>query len=303
MIFVLGIERSATTWVSNILDMHPGTALYMEPLSKNTSRFKKWPHRFVKINDLSTQARYFNTEFDYLKKRKRFLFNSITDADWAWRCDIKISQKFWDASARARDFFELNFNRMGTSGYPAKQTHTVEIIKELRLNYNVPLLKHIHPGVKVVVVLRNYAANVQSVVHQIHKGNLSELAELLQDQFGKINEQTIFDYWAESYNQLFNELEAEQIPHFVVRQDDLIQSGKETVDGLLSFLDLASAPSVYNYLSRSNDTGGGKHSTKRDHNAIMEQNRQAENKLRPQLATQIDEINWHPVLRKEIKKL
>ncbi|NGP89792.1 sulfotransferase [Fodinibius halophilus] len=303
MVFILGIERSATTWVSNILDMHSGTELYMEPLSERTSRFKQWPNRFTKIEDLPGRAQYFQEEFTYLRERNKFFFSRLSDADLAWQLDFLIAEKLWRALPLARDFFELNFNRKGTREYPSKRISTVDIIKEVRLNFNTSILKYIHPNIKVVVVLRNYAANVQSVARQISKGNLSELAELLQNHFHDINEQTIFDYWANSYNHLLKDLDEEKISYFVLRQKDLIQSGEETIDDLLSFLELSPEPSVYNYISRSNVSGAGKHNTKRSHNKILEQNSQAQNKLYPKIAEQIDTTDWHPVLHKEIIKL
>ena len=302
MIFVLGIERSATTWVSNILDMHPGTELFMEPLSVNISRFEDWPNRFVKIQNLSEKARYFREEFERLKKRKRFLLTRISDADLAWNADIMAARKLWKISPAARDFFELNFHRSGGGGYPPKSDHPIPVIKELRLNYNAGLIPEICPDAKAIVILRNYAGNVRSIEHQIKQGNLDELAELLRTKYGNINTTAIFDYWATSYNTLVGDLERAGTEFLIVQQEELIRQGKEPVASLLSFMGLQPVSAVYDYLSASNKRGSGKHSTNRDHKAILEKNRQAERELRAVLEKQIDNIAWHPLLKESINK-
>src|SRR5699024_11374203 len=107
MIFVLGIERSATTWVSNILDMHPGTELFMEPLSANISGFKDWPNRFKKIQDLSDKAHYFREEFEQLKKRKRFLLTRISDTNLAWNTEKMDGRKRGNNTPNANDYLKL----------------------------------------------------------------------------------------------------------------------------------------------------------------------------------------------------
>lgn len=302
MVFVLGIERSATTWVSNILDMHSGTELYMEPLSANISLFENWPPRFVEIENTAERAAYFWDEFARLKKRKRFLLSRFGDSDTAWSVDMSLARKFWQFSPFARDFFELNFHRAGTHGYPAKTKNPVQIIKELRLNYNVPLIRDIDPSAKVVVVLRNYAANVQSIAQHIGRGSLAELAQLLKERYGDLDIHHIFDYWGDSYNRLLSDLDKYNIEHVVVKQEELIQSGRQTLDKLLRFVGLEPEQTVYNYLSESDTSGSGKHSTDRDHAVILNKNRQAEKELYSLLADRIEKNQWHPLLKEQVTK-
>lgn len=302
MVFVLGVERSATTWVSNILDMHPGTEVYMEPLSINISVLRDWPNRFNKIENSSEKARYFLEELNIIKDRKKFLLGLISDADWAWKIDMNMGKKFWNISSRARDFFELNFHRRGVTGYPPKSKNPLLVFKELRLNYNAPLIKKIDPDAKVVVVVRNYAANVKSIAKQIERGNLLELAALLEKRYGGTSLKNIFDYWSSSYNTLLNDLDDEGINYLLVKQEDLIKSGDETVNQLFNFVSLTPVSSVYNYLEASNTAGNGKHSTNRNHNDIIEENKRAEKELNPVLAEQIKSIEWHPSLREVITR-
>lgn len=302
MIFILGIERSATTWVSNIIDMHPGTELYMEPLSSNVSRFERWPNRFIKIQNVSQKAKYFKEEFNYIKNRKRLLFTRVYDTNWAWHIDMKIGQKMWGNSSIARDFFELNFHRRETTGYPSKNAKPIRVIKELRLNFNAPVIKEINSNTKVVVILRNYAANIQSIAKQIEKGNLVELNQILQNKFGKTNINTIFSFWANSYNVLLKDLENENINYLLIKHKDLITSGKETIKQLFQFIGLPLVPSVYNYLVTSNKKGSGKHNTNRNHADVVEKNRQAEKELYPMLAEHISGVEWHPLLQDFVTK-
>lgn len=302
MIFVLGIERSATTWVSNILDMHPGTELYMEPLSGNTSRFNGWPDRFERVGDLSERAQYFREEFEQLKERKRFLFSRVSDSNVAWNTDIEIARKLWGVSLTARDFFELNFHRVGSQVYPPKSQHPIPVIKELRLNFNARLIRKIDPDAKVIVILRNFASNVLSIEDQVKSGNLEELTGLLREKYSTVDITTIFTYWAESYNSLLADLEKTDTDFLLVRQEDLIKNGIESVDKLFGFLELQPASTVYDYLYASNKSGSGKHSTDRDHDAILNKNREAEEKLRPVLKEQIQSISWHPLLKESVIK-
>lgn len=302
MVFVLGIERSATTWASNILDMHPATELYMEPLSQNISRFKNWPDRFTNIEDPAEKARYFRSEFTHLKNRKKLLFSRIKDADWAWKSDMKIAQKFWRILPFARDFFELNFHRRDPSGYPSKSKNPLQIIKEVRLNFNVPVIRKIDRDARVIVILRNYAATTQSIQKQIKKGNLKELSRLLQGRYGNTDTEAIFDYWAQSYNSLLYDLDTEKIDYLLIQHSDLITSGKETVQSIFDFLGLDLTPSVYEYLDVSNKRGSGKHSTNRSHAEILEENRKAERTLYPQLAERIAKVELHPALQNVVTK-
>src|SRR5699024_7242617 len=232
MVFVLGIERSATTWVSNILDMHPGTELFMEPLSTNISCFSDWPNRFKKIEDLSGKARYFREEFEQLKKRKRFLLTRISDANLAWNADMMAARKCWKISPRARDFFELNFHRLKGWEYPSKSANPIPVIKELRLNYNTELIPKISPTAKVIVILRNYAGNIRSIEHQFKQENLQELAELLRAKYGNTDVTAIFDYWATSYNTPLNALEKNGTEFMILQQEELIRSGKKYANEL-----------------------------------------------------------------------
>src|SRR5699024_7381309 len=302
MVFVLGIERSATTWISNILDMHPGTELFMEPLSANISGFKDWPNRFKKIQDLSDKAHYFREEFEQLKKRKRFLLTRISDTNLAWNTDMMAARKWWNISPKARDFFELNFHRIKGREYPSKSAKPIPVIKELRLNYNAELIPKISPAAKVIVILRNYAGNIRSIEHQFKQENLQELAELLRAKYGNTNVTTIFDYWATSYNTLLGVLERTGTRFMILQQEELIRSGKKSANELLSFIGLEHASAVYDYLAASNKKGTGKHSTDRDHDAILEKNRRAESELQPLLRKQIDRISWHALLKERIIK-
>lgn len=303
MVFVLGIERSSSTWLSNILDMHPGTEVYMEPLSENTSRFTHWPSRFEIIDDLPSKARYFREEFEQLKKRKRFIFSRLSDKSLAWKVDIMLARRLWGISGRARDFFELNFHRAEVKMFPPKSQKTVTVIKELRLNFNAALIPQIDPDAKVVVILRNFASNIRSIEHQIEAGNLRGLAAILKKRYDNADIRTIFDYWATSYNTLLSDLDEHNVDYLLVKQEDLIQREKPTIDGLLEFLDLQPSAILYDYVSASNKSGKGKHSTNRDHESILKKDQQAEKELRPLLEEQISKMNLHPLLKEHITKI
>lgn len=285
-VFILGIERSATTWIANILEAHPRTEVYMEPLSMYTSCFKDWPSRMEKINQREKYAEYFIKEFNKLKRDKKFLLTHMYDSNFAWQKDFSLAQllaaKF--NSIKARNFLELNFHRRAEDFSFTKSDVSFKVVKELRLNFNSNLLADINPDVKVIVVVRDYASNIKSIMKYVKEGGLNELQSILNLKGNEEDYLSLMNYWVESYNSIIEGLEDSKIEHHIVSHSSLLMNGVEEVQKIFSFIKLDVEDQVVKYLGYSNSDGSGKHNIRRSHNDLLKQKVKAQRELAPLLS-------------------
>lgn len=298
-LFILGIERSATTWVSNILDAHPDTDLFMEPMSVFTTRFKQWPNRFEKIEDVEKMSRYFRDEMEVLRSRKRWALTRVSNQSIAWNLDLTIADFLVTkkiASDAIIDFYELNFHRKNSFGSYPKSNNRTDVIKSLRLNFNPDIIQKIDSQARVIVTVRDMASAILSIQKQLNRGNLSELRNLMMNKFGEITPYTLFEYWQLSYNTLLTGLDDTNTPYLVLKHPFMLHSLTETVEKLIHFTGLSDNQAVYRYLEESNRAGSGIHSTNRSRTALIEQSKKAWNELSDQLKSTILKTNFHPSL-------
>lgn len=305
MIFILGIERSATTWVANILDHHPQTDVFMEPLSAFNSRFREWPGRFEELENYGEKAAYFNEEFEILKKHRRFLLTRLSNSADAWNMDLEWAQFLVNkklAPDSVNDFLELNFHRKGRGMTISKEPTLQTVIKELRLNFKAELLPHLHHHPKVLISIREMASTVRSILQQIKQGNLVELKKDLLNRYDGINPQSVCRYWIESYEALIESLQVCKIDHRIVSHTALLQRPAKTVDGMFNFLGLEAGSTAHHYLNQSNQSGEGKHSTLRSRDEVLEQMKRDGYTIYPKVDQQLKHIQNHPVLKNFVKK-
>lgn len=303
MIFVLGVERSATTWITNILDHHPATEVFMEPLSQFIWGFEEWPGRFEHINDIEAKAEYFEQEFEKLKMHRQFLITLFSDSAWAWNADLSLVQRLAQkglASPRIRNFLELNYHRKGQEVVVQKKPPLETVIKELRLNFNAALVAALDPEAMVLIPIREAASCIRSVREQMERGHLVELKKQLEHHYGEITLQTICRYWVESNTVLLEEVQKANIKFKVVSHTALLESPRGTVESLLQFLHLPIAPSVINFLTYSDQPGSGKHSTKRSRDELLKQMQDDREQIYPAVESELAAIKSHPILKKYI---
>src|SRR5699024_7018333 len=238
MVFILGIERSATTWVANIVDCHPQAEVFMEPLSRYTSGFKAWPDRFVRIDDSERMATMFASEFEKLKKHKRFFFSRWFNQPWAWRVDFSLA----DAARkkiqvnRVEDFLELNFHRRSEVFFLPKEPTPDTVIKELRLNFNASIIRQLDKASTIIMVVRDMASNICSMQKQLDEGNLVELKQALFNRYGTIDYESLCNYWWESYRSLLHSLDQLGMNYLIIDHTDLLTDTKTTVEQLFQFM-------------------------------------------------------------------
>lgn len=299
-LFILGIERSATTWASNILEAHPDTEVFMEPMSIYKTRFKEWPNRFEKIADANKMSRYFWEEMNILRNRKRWALTRLTEKSIAWNLDLTLAEFLVQkkmANDHVTDFYELNFHKKNSFGWYPKSENRVDVIKSLRLNFNADLIREIDPQAKVIVVIRDLASTILSIHSQLKRGKLSELRALMETKFGDTGLHSLCHYWQFSYNSLLSGLDDSETPYLVLKHPYMLKNLKKTVGKLMDFSGLEKSDSVYHYLEESNRAGIGLHSTDRDHASLLRQTKKAQNGLPNELKDKIKRADFHPVLK------
>lgn len=305
MIYILGIERSATTWVANILDHHPQLDVYMEPLSDFNSRFKDWPNRFSKLQNVEQRAHQFQKEFEILKEHQRLFLTRFNDSPGGWRTDLKLAQLMTRkklAPGFVKDFLETNFHRKDRTIPFAKQQPVQTVIKELRLNYNASLIPWIDKNPKVIVSIRDMASCVRSIMKRMDQGYLVELKSDLGEYYGKIDPKTLCTYWIESYDELITTLQNDKIPYEIASHTDLLEKPREVTEKIFHFLGLPVATTVTKYLDISDDAGYGVHSTKRNREKLLKQIEKDQNSIHPLVEEELKKIQLHPFLSQYIRQ-
>lgn len=151
LLFVLGIQRSGTTWIGNIFDASPDTLLFMEPFAPACGRFPDFPETGYFLNTAPPTITRLLTETMYRRLyRRKFLFSHRSlQSPRYFRFERGIARmaerisKFAPRQLQRRilQFSQLNLNRLDP-GYPIyRKPDTLRhcVIKELRFAGKIPL--------------------------------------------------------------------------------------------------------------------------------------------------------------------
>lgn len=302
MIYILGTERSASTWVANILDHHPQMDVYMEPLSSFNSRFKNWPNRFERIDDIEQKADEFKIEFDIQRKHNRFFLTRFSDSSKAWQTDLRLAHFLVRkklAPDPVRDFVELNFHRKNRQLAVKKKKPLQTVIKEVRLNFNVALISALDASPKVIVTIREMASCVNSMMKFIGQGQLVDLKKDLEMEYGKADFKILCRYWFESYSALLETLRNQKIPYEIVSHTELLKNSIVGSEKIFRFLDVLYAPQVKKYLESSDKAIEGIHSTSRNRKELLQQIQDDRKHIYSLIGIeQLQKIQDHPILNK-----
>ncbi len=280
MVFILGIQRSGTTWLSNIFDASPDVLLFMEPFARPLNMFPEFPDSSYFLERSPPYLEdLLRTQLPIrLIRNKSFLLKpSLHDPRW-FRRDQRLAKmalnRFTPCGLqnRAHRFEGLNLNRTDDSSsiYPKQKDPDIWTIKELRLAGKMPLVTKAFPEASFVVVMRHPCANVQSILSWFKKGRLIELRQDLETYLEKIEIQSAFEpyrklirlchkgnithkvalYWRISYETLYHQLQAHPATQFLVYEQLALQP-KDIATQMLAQAGVPWSQSVADYVSVS----------------------------------------------------
>ena len=280
--FLLGCERSGSTWLANILDAHAGVELLMEPFAPYASLFPGFPHRHVHVTErspvLEQQVREglraaLPIKYSLLYQpgrpvRLRSIDTTVTNA-----IDRMHRRLRGTSPMTALRWKLLNLNH---SEIPAQLRVRKEwppahvVVKELRLNLKVPVLRGAFPDAKYIVIVRNPAAQLTSVRRWLEQGRLHELASALTTLADDVRQSPGLEryrawlgdggrddmlvlWWFLNYETALTDLRRTNARVLLIRHEDIAAEPGPGADAVLSFLGLPPSDSVARYVHTSSD--------------------------------------------------
>jgi len=184
ILFLLGLQRCGSTWVSNIFDSSPDSLCFMEPFSRDQGIFRALPDAplFLEEGLPLLQERFADCFLPNLLNAKRiFSPRGLTSpAFFAMekRLSLLLASLPWvRLQNRLQVARHINFNRFDPSAplVRKKKRPLIALIKELRLYGKIPLLRQWFPTAKIICLLRHPCAQVESILRWLREGRLVEL--------------------------------------------------------------------------------------------------------------------------------
>jgi len=283
IVFLLGCQRSGTTWLANIFDASPDTLLFMEPFSPPYGIFPEFPGVWEYFDE-STPAldRLLCEDMPARLMRYKSLVSPESIADPSrFRRERSIARRARRFAPpplrrRIRKFELLNLNRLDDDYplYPKSTAPALAAVKELRFAGKVPVLRHAFPQASFVVIMRHPAATVHSILGWFARGRLVELRADLDHFLDALEAQpvgeeyrghiarcrgggladTVALYWRVSYETMFRRLEGDSRAQLLV-YERLASRPRETAVEMFERLQTPWAPSLDDYLERSTHAG------------------------------------------------
>ncbi len=193
LVFILGTQRSGTTWLANIFDSHPDCLHFYEPFAPAYGIFPYFPDEFTYLEPPATRiAARLRHDLPRLVERRSRLFDPVHASRRQFQLEARLMGEIETWSRRARlgapafamQFNLLHLNRIGQQpvAYFPKSDHIrVNAIKEVRLYFKLPFLAATFPEARFIHVVRHPAAVVNSMVNFLERGRLVEIREHIDD--------------------------------------------------------------------------------------------------------------------------
>lgn len=286
--FVLGCERSGSTWLANILDAHPEVELLMEPFADYAGLFPGVPGRTVRIaRPDAARVRAIRTGMEDAAAHKHPLLYRRGRSTALEAVDRGIARTVARAARRLRVPEPLWVQRHRLLGLNADgiarplrarktRSPSLRVIKELRLNLASRLLVEAFAGAPVVAIVRHPVAQVASMARWIERGRLGELVRSLPDfraaldapgplrDYAPLVEPpgglaaVLTAYWVASYGTLLRDLRESGCEHLVLRHEALCAAPEARTREVLRLCGLPDAPAVARYVEASSRGGARK---------------------------------------------
>ncbi len=285
MLFVLGIQRSGTTWVANMFDASPDTLLFMEPFAPAYGLFPEMPDQgfFLQSAPAQTQVQLAEHLHERLYRRKYlFLASSLTDPN-LFRIEralvrfVTVLARYMPSHLQRRgaQFTLLNLNRFERSYplNPKSEDPRYWIVKELRVAGQMRLLQATFARARYLAIIRSPHATVHSMLRWFSRGRLGELRQELSTFLEKLEAQNIGNdykklivtakagsishraalYWRVCYETMVRELENN--PRFrLVPYEAIADQATTTMSELYDWAEIPWSDAVRRYIGYSTDT-------------------------------------------------
>ena len=286
MVFVLGCERSGSTWLSNILDAHPNVEFFMEPFADYADLFPGFPERnlylpsankdlanlvkiqFEKLSDLKYSFFYKKGKSNIVKYLNKFVIGSykFVAKKFCMRPPLIIDQY---------DLLNLNNSKIPYNRQVKKKSkNIVEITKELRLNFKVGVLSNFFPDAKYLVSIRHPGAQINSIIKLFQQGRLGELKKSLLSFFECVRNFKRFEkympliqkcdwendmeiklvlWWLINYEILIEDLKAYKLNYYIVYHEKISEDPYKVTSEVLDFCGLTFSKEVKEYIAFSSE--------------------------------------------------
>ena len=221
LVFILGCQRSGTTWLANIFDASPDTLLFMEPFAPGYKIFPEFPATAIFLENSSSALDHLLRVDMYARiyQNKSLLFDKSKTNPNLFYIERRLSElinrfgKFVPRNLhdRIRKFQLLNLNRIDKNYpiNPKKENPSLWVIKELRLAGKIPILLESFPDAYYIIIMRHPAATIDSILRLFDIGKLGELRGNMDTYIEKIEAQSI----SEEYNELIDQCREGSLTH------------------------------------------------------------------------------------------
>ncbi len=282
-VFILGCERSGSTWLSNIFDSHPNVEFFMEPFADYARIFQGFPHRNVYLSRNNVDlTKMVIKEYQTLHKIKYgFFYSPEKSIYFKWLDNFLVDQYQSFAKLvklriplKIHQYKLLNLNTSNmniTQQFKKASDRFFQVTKELRLNFKVGLLARAFPDAKYLVMIRHPGSQISSIIRLFRKGNLGELKRallsfieyiqnchrfekywLLVDKYARDKDNNIESklilWWLINYEVLIEDLKAFDLNFQIVYHESLSENPYQVTSHILKFCQLSFDKQVKNYV-------------------------------------------------------
>lgn len=287
--FILGCERSSSTWLSNVLDAHSGVEFFMEPFAGYANLFPGFSSRnsYMEYCD-DRMENILRKGYEVLPSNKYLLFYRRGRSLYWKNIDSFVGNllsraggwKLLGSISRVRQFQLLNLNMNNVPlKWQVKKSKIPELVitKELRLNFKVGLIQKVFPQAKYIIIVRHPGAQVASILRLFGRGNLGELRGSLHSLYEHLigsprfekysNYYQCFDeecdaqgalllWWLINYETVIEDCRRYGVDYKVVYSEDLSEDPDGEYRKIFSFLGLDFTQGVRDYIARSTKGDG-----------------------------------------------
>lgn len=292
-LFILGVERSGSTWLANIFDAHPETVLMMEPFTPRIVAFPDFPDRLIHLDGANSFlrdhvhegfGRLIDEKYGYggrpgsSRLRRGLTYRGLYPAgEFVTRGMQALG---FQRPLRHLRFKNLNKNRLENpylNELEKAEEPKLLACKELRLNFKAGLIEDCWPEARVLVIVRNPLSQIASILRLLKEGALHELRSALyaileharssarleryRSALSRLDGDDLrhraLAYWFSSYGTLLDDLEDSGLTHRIVRHEDLSERPSETARELIEFAGLPGHRQVDEYVAFSTGVTSG----------------------------------------------